>query len=102
MIEPTSETPHHEPKPVEYIPPPARLGWGRWALSRLPGFCNYCGRWRVPIHGGGGRVTMFSPLGASGRACPHAHEGYLDTFIPAGAVIRETFDLVKNPEQREP
>lgn len=85
---------------IPYVDPPKRLGWWRVLLSKLPGFCSYCGKRYIPVDCGGHKVSLFNPCGAQGRACPDSHEGYLDTFIPAGAIIRERYDLVKNSHLR--
>lgn len=98
MSEDLTEKLSEGPTPFEYVPPPKTLGWFRWFLSKLPGFCSYCGKRYVKAWSGPDSVSLFHPLGHSGRACPDSHEGYEDRFYFCGATVRYWCDNVKARE----
>lgn len=81
-------TPQTESKQFKYVDPPEHLGLFRWLLSKIPGFCSYCGKRYVKCWSGPGSISLFHPTGHSGRCCPDSHEGYEDHIHVAGATIR--------------
>jgi hypothetical protein len=73
-------------KHLQQIPPPARVSFWRRVLTLLPGFCGYCGRWKVSIRSNPKLLGVYGQK-ASGRSCPDAHEGLLAKYLPGGMLV---------------
>lgn len=67
-------------------------------LSKLPGFCSYCGKKYVGCHSK--NINIFFPVPQNGKCCPDGHEGYVDIFMGWGTV-KNTFDFVENPPSEQ-
>jgi len=65
-------------------------------LSKLSGFCSYCGKKYIPCHSE--KINIFFPLPQNGnsKCCPDRYEGYVYVFMGWGN-CRQSFDFVKNP-----
>ncbi|MCF7834886.1 hypothetical protein K9M48_02410 [Candidatus Gracilibacteria bacterium] len=69
----------------------------RSVMSKLSGYCSYCGKRYVSCHSE--KVNLFFPLPQNGKCCPDGHEGYVDVFMGWGN-CRQTFDLIETPPSK--
>jgi hypothetical protein len=88
-------------KHLQQIPPPARVPFWRRLVGLIPGFCHYCGRWKVSIRGNSKLLGVYG-RNASGRSCPDAHEARLAKYLPGvmlGGLVMEHVDNVRPDNQ---
>lgn len=81
---------------VEVRMVPKKLSIYRFLLSKLPGFCSYCGKKYVCAYSN--KINLFNPVPQNGKICPNGHEGYMNENILC-CIVRHHIDNVKKSQE---